>query len=69
MRTNVTVLSIRIVSSLLLLTIPFIGDFIVQQSNAVGPYYIAYFMTKCISIGLFILKLDNSLVKFVQHDT
>ena len=69
MKLNVTVLVIRIVSSFLLLTIPFIGDYIVQQSSAVGPYYIAYFVITCISIALFILKLDSSLVKFVQHDT
>lgn len=69
MKPNVTVLVIRIVSSLLLLTTPFIGDFIVQQSSAIGPYYIAYFVVTCISIVLFILKLEYSLVKFAQHDT
>lgn len=69
MKPNVTTLVIRIVSSLLLLTIPFIGDYIVKQSSAVGPYYVAYFIVTCISITLFIFKLDNSLVKFVQHDT
>lgn len=69
MKSNVTVLVIRIVSSLLLLTIPFIGNYIVMQSSAVGSYYIAYFMITCISIALFIFKLDNSLVKFVEQDT
>ncbi|MFL2097805.1 hypothetical protein ACEN4K_08945 [Marinilactibacillus psychrotolerans] len=60
------VLTIEIIMSIALLIVPFIGDYITNQTSAIGSYYIAFFIVTCISVALFILMIGFSIIKFIQ---
>mgnify|MGYP003518816959 FL=1 len=62
-----SILIVKIITSIIILFIPNISNFLTLAVNAIGGYFIAFFVASCITIGFSFLYIGISIVKYIQN--
>lgn len=66
---DVLVLIIKIMMGASFIGVPKMGDFLIQQSYALGAYFVAYYIMICLFITLAIFYIGASIIEFIRNIT
>lgn len=63
---NILVLLVKVIAGIIILFIPNWGNYLVLESNAMGAYFVAFFVVACVIMAFSVLFISYAVIEFIQ---